>query len=486
MSSINRRGFLISCLALGTATAFCPSVLSARGANERLRVGVIGLGNRGSLLLNTLLEMDKIDVVAIADPDVRRLEPWQKRLSNAKACADMRKIFADPDVDAVVIATCNHWHALAAILAMEAGKDVYVEKPLALSFWEGRQVVNAARKYKRVCQIGTQMRTDRTHAEIKKFLHEEKSLGKILAVRINRFAPRKGIGLRPTPLPIPNEIDYNLWLGPAQECPLYRDKLHYDWHWMWNTGNGETGNWGAHLIDDCRNDILCDRIAFPKRILTAAGRVGYNDAGETPNTLVTLFDTGEIPIAFGISNLPAKNDRRSAGTCFGPKSGYVVWCEGGRYEKFWGGGTAFDLDGKVIKEFACETERSGVPLHLKNFCDAVYDGTSANLTADIEVGYHTSAWYNAANAAYRVGHDYSKKEALEQVGSRGPFADILAEVETHLDTQGVPMDGRNFKLSSFLELDAATERFVGPSSVEANAVFEPHFREPFVVPEVKM
>ena len=139
---------------------------------------------------------------------------------------------------------------------MEAGKDVYVEKPLSHSQWEGEQTVAAAEKYKRICQLGTQQRSDPMQAEIKTFLHKEKGLGDIVSVQVNRVGVRSSIGKRSTPLLIPNDMDYDLWLGPAIDEPIFRDKLQYDWHWDWNTGSGEMGNWGIHILDDVRNVVF--------------------------------------------------------------------------------------------------------------------------------------------------------------------------------------------------------------------------------------
>ena len=139
---------------------------------------------------------------------------------------------------------------------MEEGKDVYVEKPLSHSQWEGQQTVNAARRYNRICQVGTQQRSDPMQAEIKKFLHEEKALGEIKTARVNRFGVRGPIGKRSTPLEIDKSVDYDLWLGPAEDKPIFRNKLQYDWHWDFNTGSGEMGNWGVHVLDDLRNNVF--------------------------------------------------------------------------------------------------------------------------------------------------------------------------------------------------------------------------------------
>ncbi len=180
-------------------------------------------------------------------------------------------------------------------LGIDAGKDVYVEKPLSHTQWEGRQVVNAASKSDRIVQIGTQQRSDPMQAQVRRFLHEEQALGKILYVQANRLGPRKTIGKRTNPLEIASTVDYDLWLGPAADQPIYRDKLHYDWHWDFNTGNGEMGNWGVHILDDVRNVAYQDQVTTPSRIVAAGGRVAWNDAGNSPNVHYALFETESFP-----------------------------------------------------------------------------------------------------------------------------------------------------------------------------------------------
>ena len=311
MRHLNRRDFLRSSLAVGAVAALPSTTLLARSANETINVGFISCGGRANELLGVFQKIDGVSIAGLCDPDQERLERTLKRVPQAKTWTDPRGLLDDKNIDAVVIATCNHWHCLAAIWAMQAGKDVYVEKPLSHTQWEGRQTVNAARKYDRICQIGTQQRSDPMQAEIKKFLHEEKTLGEILAARVNRYGVRAPIGKRDTPLPIPSSVDYNLWLGPAEEKPIYRDKLQYDWHWDWNTGSGEMGNWGVHVLDDCRNNVFLDQVKLPQRVLGGGGRVVWNDAGETPNVHFVYFDTGKIPVVIGLANITASPDSKS-------------------------------------------------------------------------------------------------------------------------------------------------------------------------------
>ena len=352
MTHLNRRQFIGASLTVGAASLFPAPAQIARGANENVRIGAIGGGIRGNEHIAAFRKMDDVAVVAVCDPDSSRVDSTVKKheLSNVKTFSDCRQLIDDKDIDAVVITTCDHWHCLAAIWAMQAGKDVYVEKPLAHNVYEGIQACNAARKYKRICQVGMQQRSDKMQVEIKRFLHEEKQLGAIKAARVNHYMPRNPIGLRDTPLDFPTTVDKNLWLGPALDMPMYRNTLQYDWHWSFNTGTGEMGNWGVHVLDDCRNNVLLDAMEFPKRIIGGGIRGGEKDDGETPNIHFVYFDTGAIPVVLGLSTLAMK-DQKSAGPHPGPGSGYIAYCEGGRLEGQRGSAKAFDEDGNQYVDF---------------------------------------------------------------------------------------------------------------------------------------
>jgi hypothetical protein len=264
MPLLNRRQFLAAAAATGAVSSLSQSAFAL--ANDEISVGFISCGGRAREHMNQFKEMSGVNVTALCDPDGNALASAARQFPGAKTFPDLRDLLDDKSLDAVVIATTNHWHCLASIWAMQAGKHVYVEKPLSHSQWEGRQTVNAARAYRRVCAIGTQQRSDPMQAEIKRFLHEEQALGKIESARVNRYGVRAPIGKRTEPLPIPDHVSYDIWLGPAQDLPIYRDKLQYDWHWVWNTGSGEMGNWGVHVLDDLRNNVFLDKVTLPRRM----------------------------------------------------------------------------------------------------------------------------------------------------------------------------------------------------------------------------
>lgn len=481
MGYVSRRGFIRSGLAAGASVALPARSLHAAGANDTINLGFIACGGRAGDLMGSFAKIAGVSIAGLCDPDQARLGAAKKKHPKAKTWTDLRGLIDDKGIDAVVIATCNHWHCLAAIWAMEAGKDVYVEKPLSHSQWEGRQAVAAARKYGKICQLGTQQRSDPMQAQIKKFLHEDKALGRILAARVNRYGVRASIGKRSTPLPIPKSLDYNLWLGPARDKPIFRNQLQYDWHWVWNTGSGEMGNWGVHVLDDLRNNVFLDKVALPKRILGGGGRVVWNDAGETPNVHFVYFDTGTIPVVIGLANIVAAPGSKRSPRHPGPGSGYIAYCEGGRFEGQRGKAAAYDEAGRLIKRFS---GNSGNGIHQKNFIDAVRKRDRSILNSEVEVGNHTTGWCNLANVAFLSGGPFSIARAGQVQSGADLWESLLAENEQLLKAHGIAMTNAAIRLSPVLEIDPKSETFVGDNAAVANRYLKRTYRKPFVVPEI--
>lgn len=476
---LNRRTLLGTVAAAGAVWTF-PSSTARALANDEIRIGFVSCGGRAGEHMRVMSETTGVAVTALCDPDGARVYEKSRLFPKSKTFADVRQLLDDKDIDAVVVATCNHWHCLAAIWAMQAGKDVYVEKPLSHSQWEGDQTVKAARKYNRICQVGTQQRSDPMQAEIKKFLHEEKALGKILSCRVNRYGVREPIGKLTEPLKIEKNVEYDLWLGPAQDKPIFREKLQYDWHWDFNTGSGEMGNWGVHVLDDARNNVFQDKVKLPSRIMAAGGRVAWNDAGDTPNVHFVYFDTGEIPTVIGLSNLTAgKGDAKKSPEHPGPGSGYIAYCEGGRFEGQRGRAVAFDKDGKVIREFK---GNSGGKLHQQNFIDCVRSRDASALNTDVEVGNYSTGWCNLANVAFQAGKKYDPEAAAELAKELPLWGSLHEEMKGHLAAHDVPMS--ELSLSPILEFDVGSGKFTGESADQANAFLKRQYRAPYVVPEI--
>ncbi len=477
MNNLTRRGFIKSSLAAGTLAVLPTS--NVLGANDRINLGVVGLGGRGSGHCGWFGRIGGVQIAALAEPDKSRLNRAKKKNKGAKAYTDVREMLDDKDIDAVAIATCNHWHCLAAIWACQAGKDVYVEKPLGHNNFEQEQLIAAARKYNRIVQVGNQQRSDPLQKKIKDFLDTGK-LGQMKWVHANRYGRRGSIGKREKPMDFPENIVKDLWLGPAADEPVYRKNLQYDWHWDWNTGNGEMGNWGPHIIDDVRNTALRDKGGLPQRIIAGGGRVVWKDAGETPNVHFIYYDTRIVPVVFGLSNIPVKPGVRRSPQYKGTRSGYVIECENGWYAGGRGGGAAFDTNGKKIKGLGGNAGGG----HAANFIEAVRKQDRSILNCEVEVGACSTAWCNLGNIAYRLGGEYSRDEAMEINKGYKPWADLLDEMKEMLDAHGIDIESSQIKLSPILEMDNKTQRFTGPNAKEANKLIKREYRKKeYTVPE---
>lgn len=477
---ILRRSFLGG-VAAGIATASTPQKSFAASPSAEIRVAILGAGSKGSQLASYFDKANGAKVVMIADPDKGRAEKTAA-LYQAKAVKDLRATLESPNVDAVVIATCDHWHCLAAMWAMEAGKDVYVEKPLAHSQWEGRQVVQAAAKHGRIVQLGTQQRSDPMQSQIREFLHSEKALGEIQYVQANRLGLRGPVGKRTEPLPFPKGVDQELWFGPAAIEPIYRNQLHYDWHWDWNTGTGEMGNWGVHILDDVRNVAYQDSQNLPDRITVGGGRVGWNDAGQTPNVHFALLQTATFPTMIALSNLPTQPNQKDAWKISSasspddwpqnaPGSGYVVVCEGGFYLGQRGSGQAVDRDGKVIRAFHVKSNM--IALHVDNFIEAVRQRDSSILNAPIENGHFSTGWCNLANVALRAGGSYSSDQLTEET-KMPQWNHLVSQMTSQLTQYGI--GSQALKSCPTLFHDVKRERFVGANSEVANQYLHREYR----------
>lgn len=235
--------------------------------------------------INAYLKIPGVRVVALCDADrdilARGVMEFKTRNEKVDAYVDIRELLEDKNIDAVSTATPNHWHSLVTVWSCQAGKDVCVEKPVSHNIFEGRKMVEAARKYKRIVQADLDRRSDEGLVEAVRYI-QQGQLGNIVVVRGFCYKRRKSMGKVSGPQKVPGSVDYNLWCGPAPMGPLMRKNLHYDWHWVWATGCGEIGNNGPHQLDVCR--WVLGQTKLPKRVMSIGGRFGYDDDGETPNT----------------------------------------------------------------------------------------------------------------------------------------------------------------------------------------------------------
>ena len=484
MPPIDRRQFL-GATAAAVAT---PRIAIARGGkpwrpNDELRVAVIGIRGRGQAHIGGMHRQEGVRVVAICDCDTAVLEretkKFEERGESVDAHVDLREVLDRDDIDIVTSATPNHWHSLLTIWACQAGKDVYIEKPVSHNVWEGRKMVEAARKYSRVVQAGTQARSSTAIQDAIAWLRAG-GLGKVHYAQGLCYKPRRSIGKVEGPVPPPVTVDYELWSGPAEARPLRRRNLHYDWHWDFLTGNGDMGNQGIHQMDICRWALGHGTLS--NRVVSVGGRLGYRDDGDTPNSQVTLheFEDGP-PILFEVRGLPRDAAAQRADWKMddvrGVGIGNWIHCENGalRITSSYGGARALSPSGELIKEW------KGSEDHYANFVAAVRARDASQLAGDIEEGHLSSALCHTGNISHLTGVEATPDEVRELVRGRGPAADACDRLLAHLDGNGVDLDVYRVTAGSVLEMDPMTERFT--NSVEANRLLRREYRAPFVVPE---
>lgn len=473
---ITRRHF-VRCATAGLAL---PMLASSRvlGANEEIRLAVIGCGVRGGAHIGGFGPQKGVRIAAVCDPDRTRTasaaRSIEERFKNRPdEVADIRRLFDRKDLDAVSVATMQYWHALPTIWACQTGRDVYVEKPLAHFIWEGRQMVNAARKHNRLVQIGTQYRSVRAYVPLAKWLHEG-SLGKIQYVTCFANKPRRSIGKRKEPLPIPATLDYELWCGPAKKEPIYRDRIQYDCSFTWNMGDGESCNQGVHEVDVAR--WILGYTGLPRRTMSIGGRFLFNDAGDVPNTQILCYDYPGVPILYEVHNLPKDKscltpEKWSTQPDFrGIRTGVCVQCEGG----YTLGTTAYDNHGKKIRSFP------GGEDHFANFIKALRSGKREDLNAEILEGHRSTNICHAGNISYRLGQTASVAEQREQVGDIACWREMFDRYVKYLEGLGV--DPNTSTLGPWLECDPEKECF--KDNAQANALVKGYYRKPFEVPEI--
>ena len=476
---MTRRRFMQGAAAAGAAML----VPAGRvlGANETVRVAIVGLGGKGMQHVAEFLKIPGVRVVAVSDVDTARIEPALKRLEGkARGEQDPRRILDDKDVDAVVIATPNHWHTLLTVLACQAGKDIYVEKPISHCIWEGRKAIEAARKYKRIVQSGTQQRSDpgliAAAADLQKGAY-----GKVQWVHSMWYRHRKPIGKIAKPTPIAPTVNYDLYCGPAPRAPLGRAKLHYDWHWFWDFGNGDMGNLMPHLTDDVRHLLAWDDV--PTRVMSVGGRFGWDDDGETPNTHWALMMRGGLPVIIEFRDLPFSTKRGAISVYrrFGKSFRFtnLVKCEGGFVAVTRGGGKAYDNNGKTVKDYNGDGGRG----HTANFIKAVRSRKVSDLAADIELGHYCAIMCHQANIAHRVGAETGIGQVRDRVKGYEEAVETLNQMVKHLGANEIDLAKQKPTLGPWLTYDVEAERFTGEHAAAANKLVKDTYRAPYVVPE---
>ena len=473
---LSRRHFLedsmLAAAAAASATVVGKSALAqgtSRSASEQLTVAIIGCGIRGKAHAQELGRFPDVDIAYVCDPDSSRTAELAKKIADAgrpapKQVPDLRTIIDDKSVDAVFICTCNHWHALAAIWAMQAGKDAYVEKPVSHNIHEGRVMVEVARKTGRICQGGTQYRSGGALASAVEYMRQGK-LGQVKLARSIVYGGRGSIGALGK-YEVPSEVDYNLWCGPAPLATLTRPKLQYDWHWVWDTGNGELGNNNVHSIDQCRWGLGITGLG--KSVISYGGRFGYSDAGQTPNSQVCIFDFGDKTLVSetrGLKTNPFDPNLKGA-TIFEGSEGYIA------------GNVLFDKERKLVRSFEGPSVN-----HFRNFLDCVKSRKRDELKAEILEGHQSTALCHTGNISYRLGRSAPVAEvrsALAKLKVHDNVMDTLDRTLSHLQDNRVDLDKTPLTLGVHLQIDGDREAFAG--NEQANQMLTREYRKPFAVP----
>jgi len=506
MDFLTRRQFLQSSgalaaalAALGTGSALAADDKPQKDpkdapSGDKLRVAVVGVKGRGmshvgsndpkgpsgfldsglNTVITTVCDCDE----AVIGGAMKKIEQFQGKLPRYEK--DIRKVVADPSIDIVSIATPNHWHALAAIWAIQNGKDVYVEKPVSHNVWEGRQIVEAARKHKKIVQAGTQSRSNPGMRQAMEFIHSG-GIGKVKLARGLCYKRRGSIGKVDGPQEPPKTMDYDLWCGPAPNTPPRRKNVHYDWHWTWDYGNGDLGNQGIHEMDKARWGL--NKSELPKSVISLGGRWGYVDDGETANTQICVFDYGDSQLIFEVRGLPStcpypeipgekwgKPGENFVGNIFYGTDGLVV-CPN------YGGGIAVNMKGEVLRKFSGGGDR----FHFENFIKAVHSRKIEDLNGEILEGHLSSALCHLGNISYRLGTETPVSKSGKILGDNKEAAETLASMTEHLKENMLPPDQTMCRVGPKLELDPKKETFT--NSKEALPMLRREYRKGFEVPE---
>lgn len=439
MESTTRRNLMRSAAAAAVIHAPLSRVL---GANERVNLAVVGVGGRGTNHLQEYVKIPGARVAAIVDVNQAAQEKAVALVEKAtgekpKTYYEMRDAYADKSIDAVSIATPNHWHVLSALWAVQAGKDVYVEKPVSHNVWEGYQLVKAARQYGKIVQVGQQSRSTPHKIQAMKLLREG-IIGKVYLAKGLCYKRRKSIGHTPDQEP-PAGVKWDVFLGPAPLKPFSQNKFRYNWHWFWDTGNGDIGNQGVHEMDVALWGL--GKKSFPRSVVSTGGKFLYNDDQETPNTQHAAFDfidgtrlefevRGLLTLGEGGVNLKGNNGGNAVGDLFYGADGVMAVDHTG-FQVYKGEERKLEMDVKA------ESGRSETGLHMENFLAGVKSRKPQDLHCDVETGALAASFCHMANISYRLGRK--------------------------------------------LAVDDQAKRFV--NDAEANEMLTRKYRSPYVVPE---
>ncbi len=490
MSHLSRRNFLkLSAAGLGAAAASgvhanfviagTKSTGRVIGANDTIRIAVAGINGRGGEHIKEFSGMKNVQIAYLVDPDSSlfpsRIKSIEKKAGYKPTCVqDLRKALEDKTLDAVSIATPNHWHSLLTIWACQAGKDVYVEKPCSHTMFEGRKCIEAAAKYGRVVQHGTQQRSSSSRAAEIASLRAGK-WGKLQVSKAYVCKPRWSIGIKQDE-PAPQHLDFDHWLGPAAKRPFNRNLVHYNWHWNWDFGNGEIGNQGVHQTDVAHWSLPLGS-TLPTRVWCLGGRLGFEDQGKTPNMQLAVYEFGDVTVVIEVRGLVEKKGKSGSGEKTFPAkvSNEFYTSEGmvrdGKFHAKSGGKpSAMEVDPLPIV--------SGGP--FGSFITCVRNRTPEKVNAPITNGHYSASLCHLANISYRLGHEVPFSQEPEGL-SNPQVAESFAMLKENLKGVGVDLSKSVYRMGRTLKIDPVTEKFIGDA--EADMLLTQTYRAPYIVPE---
>lgn len=482
--NISRRSFIKkSSLAVGAASACTLIGTSASGqvagANERVRIAIAGCGGRGNEMIGFFKGIPNVEIAYVVDVDSGRLDAAAARIekemgNKPKTDKDFRKMLEDKDIDMVAVASSNQWHALMGIWACQAGKDVYVEKPCSQRLFEGRKLAQAADKYKRLVQHGTQRRSENTWAKVAAAAQSGK-YGKLIAGKVYANRPRGPLPLDPK-TQIPENLDWDLWVGPSAKIPYTSNYVPYNWHWYWNFGSGEIGNNGVHYFDLFRWAAKVDNpdsvISFGTRTVKLP-KNDYKDTADTPTIQFAIYDFGGLPLIYESCNLAGPKEKWS------PREECELYTEKGiiQGDKFIpnDGGTPQKLDVEFIAP-----AKGG---NFGNLVNCIRNRETEKLNAPIQTGHYSAGICHWANASYFYGEQDNLKSIRTKMGENKILQDSIDKVLANLKDvlPDLPTEKIPFKIGPKLLIDKEKEQFT--NNEKANEFLTRPARKPYDIPE---
>jgi predicted dehydrogenase len=501
MSHLNRRTFIKnSALAAAVAGLSAQTYAQSAGANGDLRVAVVGFRSRGNEHIKELKKIKGVRIVALCDVDSNVVAKGLKENPGAKGYTDMRKMLEDKDIDAVSIASPNHLHAIQGIWSLQAGKHLYIEKPLSHNIFEGQQLVAASNHFsKLVVQAGTQSRSGAGIRAAIKDVHAGK-YGKVKVSRAICYKRRKSIGPAMKNA-VSADIDYDLWNGPADIQESIRgnqtDKVnetgsqgsvHYDWHWFWNYGGGDLCNQAIHEIDIARWFLNTHEVS--PEVVSVGGRFGYVDCAETPNTFISIHNYAAAPLITEVYGLTSdgkingpmnkfgafseiNKDHKEKKSAKSPEIGIIVECENATIVvPDYNSAQVYDKDGKFVKTYGKTVDAvdltGGASGHHANWVAGIRKGSSEGIHAPVRECHLSTALVHSANISFRLGAKKSAGEIKEALKASSGLSEAFGRMAEHLGRNGVNLDEAKATLGAPLTQDTKTELFTGANAEAAN------------------